>query len=324
MALYLGKSPIGNVSISFTSSDGGINTNDSTLSSGNQMLEGVTAYSKGTKYTGSIKNRTAAQIAVSGNIVTIPSGYYSEEVKKSVSTTTVATPSITVSDSGLITASTNQSAGYVSEDTKSATKQLTTKGATTVTPNSSAQTVVNAGTYVTGNVNVAAVPTETKNITSNGTHTPASGKYFSSVTVQVPSEEFTTQTKTITPTKSQQTVVPDNGYDGLSSVTVDAIPNEYITTSDANAVAADLAEGKTAYVNGQKITGTHTCSTGGGGIDTSDATATAEDIVQGKTAYVNNEKITGTMVVQSFYTLDSTPSNDFGIEGDICVVRIGG
>lgn len=36
------------------------------------------------------------------------------------------------------------------------------------------------------------------------------------------------QTKTITPTKSQQNISPDSGYDGLSGVTVNAIPDNYV------------------------------------------------------------------------------------------------
>ena len=71
-------------------------------------------------------------------------------------TATQATPSITVNSSGLITATATQSAGYVAAGTKSATKQLTTKSATTITPTSSEQVAVSAGTYVTGDIKVGA------------------------------------------------------------------------------------------------------------------------------------------------------------------------
>lgn len=66
------------------------------------------------------------------------------------------------------------------------------------------------------------------------------------------------QEKTVTPTKSEQVVSPDTGYNYLSQVTVEAIPAQYITTTDANATAADIKNGKTAYVNGKKVTGSHT------------------------------------------------------------------
>ena len=66
----------------------------------------------------------------------------------------LAAPSITVSTAGKITASVSQSAGYVVEDTKSATKQLTTQAAKTVTPGKANQTAVASGRYTTGAVTV--------------------------------------------------------------------------------------------------------------------------------------------------------------------------
>lgn len=66
------------------------------------------------------------------------------------------------------------------------------------------------------------------------------------------------QNKTVTPTKSTQTVNADTGYDGLDTVTVNAIPANYITTTDANATSSEIFKDKTAYVNGSKLTGTFT------------------------------------------------------------------
>ena len=63
------------------------------------------------------------------------------------------------------------------------------------------------------------------------------------------------ETKSVTPTKAKQTVSPTTGK-VLSSVEVAAIPDNYIDTSDADAVAANILIDKTAYVDGAKVTGT--------------------------------------------------------------------
>jgi hypothetical protein len=73
------------------------------------------------------------------------------------------------------------------------------------------------------------------------------------------------------------------------------------------ATASDVAKGKTfTGADGLKKTGTHECT---GGTDTSDATATAEDMANGVTAYVNGEKITGNVrTIASGTTASATAS----------------
>ena len=68
---------------------------------------------------------------------------------------------------------------------------------------------------------------------------------------------------------------------------------------------SDLVEGVTAHdATGMQITGTRPATSG---TDTSDATATAGDIAKGKTAYVQGEKVTGTVdtVEAKQYTMEN-------------------
>ncbi len=55
---------------------------------------------------------------------------------------------------------------------------------------------------------------------------------------------YTLQSKTATPTKSQQNITPDSGYYGLSDVTVAAIPDQFQDVSSVTAAAADVLANK--------------------------------------------------------------------------------
>ena len=120
-----------------------------TAAEGDVLYPKVFVDSSGESKTGTIITKSASDLTTSGASVVVPAGYYPNEVSKSVATAIQATPSISVSSSGLITASTTQSAGYVSSGAKAATKQLSTKSATTYTPSTSNQTI-SSGYYLTG------------------------------------------------------------------------------------------------------------------------------------------------------------------------------
>ena len=103
-----------------------------------------------------------------------------------------ATPSLTLNAAtGVVTAEATQAAGLVAAGTKKATMQLATQAAKTVTPSAAQQTAVASGKYTTGDVVVAAVPTEAKTVelsmpSGNQTVSPDAGKFLSAVTVKKP------------------------------------------------------------------------------------------------------------------------------------------
>nr|DAM08039.1 MAG TPA: tail protein [Caudoviricetes sp.] len=115
-----------------------------------------------------------------------------ENTEQSQQAVEQATPSLSVNNAtGVVTAEATQEAGNVAAGTKKASLQLPTQGAKTVTPSAARQTAVASGKYTTGNVEVAAVPTEAKTVelsmpSGNQTVSPSSGKFLSVVTVKKP------------------------------------------------------------------------------------------------------------------------------------------
>lgn len=207
-----------------------------------------------------IVNRGAVQVEiVEGTSYTIPAGYHN--------------------GSGTVKALTDTSG-------EAETYKVQAK---TITPTKSQQSVTpDTGYYALSSVTVNAIPEAYQNVssvtataadvltgkvfvTANGTVTTgtmvnngAVSKTLDGTTVSytIPAGyhngsgkvTITLETKTVTPTKSTQTVTPTSGK-VLSKVTVNPIPSNYIDTTDADAVAGNILDGKFAYVNGVKIEG---------------------------------------------------------------------
>lgn len=102
--------------------------------------------------------------------------------------------------------------------------------------------------------------------------------------------------------RGDSNLIPENIKAGTTIFGVEGDLDVALDTSDATASASDLKLNKTAYVNGEKITGTHSC------VNTFDATANETQILAGQTAYVKDVKLTGTM--RNIINYEVTPGKD--------------
>lgn len=135
---------------------------------------------------------------------------------------------------------TNSAADF--EDCQTAIESIKNRGEIAVTLDTVTKSkTIDSGYYKGGSVSIV---TQEKTATANGDITPDAGKVLSKVTVNVISEAPILQEKSVTPTKSVQEITKDEGYDGLSKVTVGAIPAAYQDVTGVTAEAGDVLANK--------------------------------------------------------------------------------
>ena len=187
---------------------------------------------------------------------------------------------------------------------------VTKKSAATYTPGTSDQSIA-SGQYLNGTQTIKGDSNLTAaNIKSGVKIFNVTGSYAgSSSGGNTPN----LQTKTVTPSESTQTVKADNGYDGLSQVTVNAVSKTYVGSGVTKKSAATYTPGTSdqSIASGQYLSGTQTIK--------GDANLVAGNIKSG----VNIFGVTGTYAgggssggngnnnVEAYVITDTNPSVSF-------------
>ena len=204
--------------------------------------------------------------------------------------------------------------------TPTATKGTVINHSVAVTPSvTNTEGYISGGTHTGTAVTVSAseLVSGSQNITSNDTYDVTN---LASVTVAVPGETPTLQTKSVsyTPTESQQTaaVTPDTGYDGLDqvNVTVGAIDSEYVGSDVPRRSSSDLsASGATVTAPAGYYESAATKSVASGTAGTPSATKGAVSnhsvsvtpSVTNTAGYISGGTISGTAVTVDVTELES-------------------
>ena len=242
--------------------------------------------------------------SLSQQSVTPDSGYdgLSKVTVNAMPAATQATPSITVSSGGLITASATQTAGYVASGTTSATKQLTTQAAKTVTPTKSAQTAAASGVYTTGAITVAAIPSNYVDTTdaTAGALDIAAGKsaYVNGVKVNGSAADCRNQKLLVSPVNDPVEVYEEEWSENALEVYNDDIDTIINDKTAIRINCRDIANGigltPDKIVSGNTVLGVvGTGSGGGGGTEDLNDVLTEQEALIAELKEVLAEKASG-------------------------------
>ncbi len=287
-----------------------IDTSDATAAS-TDILTGKTAYVNDTKVTGAMTNVGAQAITINSKaaVTSIKSGYHNgsgtAQIDKTEQAKIIASnirngitilgvkgsleEKIDTSDATAdATSILSGKTAYVNDTkvTGTCTYDADTSSATaTAADILSTKTAFVGGSKMTGTMTNVGTQTITISSLSDAIGITA-GYHNGKGSAQISSTE-------------QEKIIASNIRSGVTVLGVKGSLEEKIDTT-ATATAADILNGKTAYVNDTEITGTCTYD-----ANTSDATASALNILSGKTAYVKGSKVTGTCAYDA-YTSDAT------------------
>lgn len=288
---------------------GGVNNQNKTVTpseskqtitpdSGYTGLGTVTVNAIPTTYVGSgITQRSSSDLTVSGATVTAPAGYYASAASKSVTTMTLPTTTAAAATSGYTSKATisrstsnqyiNIPPGYNSAGGYYKISAVANGSSTPPATISGSSASLTTGTNtLTLSKTISVTPVVNAGYVSAGT--------AGNVTVTLTASVTTKGAATITPGTSNQTIASGTYLTGTQTI-----------AGAASLTTANIKDG----VNIFGVTGSYT----------SDATASAADIVNGKTGYVAGNKVTGSLVIQNYYTGSSTPSSSLGSNGDIYI-----